>query len=98
MNTLLQFGEFVRFLIDRGNKFTSLKRQVNRDWSGLASHWQPFSSHCSPCTLLPHIILELEKLSEELPFVLEWSGLVRVYGQLPSLPRKNKKQVGIGPV
>ena len=92
--TLLQFPEFVRFLIDRGNEFKSLKEQVTDDWSALADHWQPFSSDCAPCTLLPHLILELDNLSEELPFVLEWSGLARVYGQFPILPKQNKKQVG----
>ena len=97
-DTLLHFPDFVRFLINRGNEFTTLKKQVTSDWSGLASHWQPFSSHCSPCHLLPHIVLELENLSEELPFVLEWSGLVRVYGQFPTLPRTNKKQVGTSKV
>ena len=92
--TLLRFPDFVGFLINRGNEFKALKKQVNEHWSGLASHWQPFSSQCNPCALLPHIILELENLSEELPFVLEWSGLVRVFGQFPTLPRTNKKQVG----
>ena len=93
-DTLLQFPEFVRFLIDRGNEFKWLKDQVMEDWSALADHWQPFSSDCAPCTLLPHLILELNTLSEELPFVLEWSGLARVYGQFPILPKQNKKQVG----
>ena len=92
-DTLLHFPDFVRFLINRGNEFATLKKQVTFHWSGLASHWQPFSSHCSPCDLLPHIVLELENLSEELPFVLEWSGLVRIYGEFPTLPRKNQNQV-----
>ena len=93
-DTLLRFPDFVRFLIDSRNEFAALKKKVTSHWSGLASHWQPFSYHCSPCDLLPNIILELENLSEELPFVLEWSGLVRIYGQLPTLPRKNQNQVG----
>ena len=92
-DTLLQFPEFVRFLINSGNEFTALQKHVTENWSGLASHWKPFSSQCSPCLLLPQLILELETLSEELPFVLEWSGLQRVYGEFPMLPRQNEKQV-----
>ena len=51
----------------------------------------------SACHFLPHLILEVDNLSEELPFVLTWSGLARVYdyGQLPPLPRQNTKQVNI---
>ena len=91
-NTLLRFPDFVRFLINRGNEFKELKKEVKEEhWSSLASHWQPFSSNCDPCKLLPHIVLELENLSEELPFVLEWSGLVRVYGQFQTLARINTK-------
>ena len=48
-DTMLQFPEFVRFLINSGNEFTALQKHVNENWSGLASHWQPFSSQCSPC-------------------------------------------------
>ena len=39
------------------------------------------------------MILELETLSEELPFVLEWTGLSRVYGQFSVLPRVNEASV-----
>ena len=93
-DTLLRFPDFVRFLVDDGNEFAALKKQVSSHWPGLASHWQPFSHHCSPCHLLPNVVLELETLSEELPFVLQWSGLVRMYGQFPTLPRMNQNQVG----
>ena len=40
------------------------------------------------------MVLELETLSEELPFVLEWSGLSRVYGQFSALAQANAASVG----
>ena len=95
-NTLLRFPDFVRFLINRGNEFKELKKEVKEEqWSSLASHWQPFSSNCDPCKLLPHIVLELENLSEELPFVLEWSGLVRVYGRPAEVARPRDRRSSI---
>ena len=94
-DNLLKFSEFVRFLINVGDEFAALKKHVSKHWSGLASHWQPFSLECSACHLLPHIVLELDNLSKELPFVLKWSGLARVYGEFPTLPRINTKQVDI---
>ena len=56
---------------------------------GISVHWQPFATFCSPCRLLPQIILKLETLDEEFPFVLEWSGLSRVYGVFTEFPRDN---------
>ena len=56
-------------------------------WSEFGQHWQSISSYCSPCTLLPHLVLEVDNLSQEFPFVLEWSGLSRLYGHFPDLPR-----------
>ena len=39
--------------------------------------------------LLPHLVVELDKLSEELPFLLEWIGLSRAFGHFPNLPKDN---------
>ena len=58
--SLLQFPEFVRFITNSEANFTALNNFVNTHWSGLASHWQPFSSNCSPCDLLPHVLLEVD--------------------------------------
>ena len=85
----------MRFLINRGEEFNWLKKQVReRSDYWQSDHWQPFSSNCAPCTFLPEFIPEVTTLSEELPFLLEWSGLARVYGQFPTLPKLNRKQVG----
>ena len=59
-DSLLQFPEFVRFLTNSEANFTALNNFVNTHWSGLASHWQPFSSNCSPCDLLPHVLMEVD--------------------------------------
>ena len=97
---LISFPEFVDYVLDTEGKFTDLKAEEVARWSwgsspvGISDHWQPFSTFCSPCRLLPQIILELETLKEELPFVLEWSGLSRVYGQFSPLPRANAAVVG----
>jgi len=79
---LLKFDEFVRFLINVEDEFAALNEYVSTNWThwtGLESHWKPFSSECSACHFLPHLILEVDNLSEELPFVVTWSGLARVY-------------------
>ena len=39
--------------------------------------------------LLPHLVVELDKLSEELPFLLEWIGLSGAFGHFPNLPKDN---------
>ena len=63
---LVSFHEFVDYVLDTEKKFTDLKAEEVSRWSwgaspvGISDHWQPFSSFCSPCRLLPHIILELE--------------------------------------
>ena len=91
-DNLLQFEEFVRFVINHGNEFASLHSFVKEHWYwSTAIHWEPFSSMCTPCTFLPHIILELESLTEELPVLLEWSGLARLYGEFPKLEKENEQ-------
>ena len=39
--------------------------------------------------LLPHLVVELDKLSEELPFLLEWIGLSGAHGHFPNPPKDN---------
>ena len=56
---------------------------------------QSFSTFCSPCALLPHLVLELDKLSEELPFLLEWIGLSAQRG-LWAFPQPAKRQCWVG--
>ena len=96
---LVSFPEFVDYVLNTDGKFTDLKAEEVARWSwgynpvGISDHFQPFSTFCSPCRLLPQMILELETLSETLPFVLEWSGLSRVYGQFSALPRVNEASV-----
>ena len=34
-------------------------------------------------------MLEVDNLSQELPFALDWSGLTRAYGNFPNLLRDN---------
>ena len=95
---LVSFSKFVDYILNTEieNKFTDLKAEEAARWSrgaspvGISDHWQPFSTFCSPCRLLPQMILELETVSEELPFVLEWSGLSRVY----PLARANAASMG----
>lgn len=92
----VSFSEFVRFVLDQKTGGFSppihqkgLNRWPGGEWSEFGQHWQSISSFCSPCALLPQLVVELDKLSQELPFVLEWSGLSRVYGHLPNLAREN---------
>ena len=92
----VSFSEFARFILDEktGDFSTPIQQKgVTRwpggEWSEFGQHWQSISTFCSPCALLPHLVLELDKLSEELPFVLEWSGLSEAYGYFPNLPKDN---------
>ena len=93
----ITFSEFVRFILDekkRGDISNPIHQKGLEEWPGgewseFGQHWQSISSFCSPCTLLPHLVLEVDNLSQELPFVLEWSGLSRLYGHFPDLPRDN---------
>ena len=36
---------------------------------------------------LPHFVVEVDNLSREFPIIFEWSGLSRLYGHFPDLPR-----------
>ena len=49
---LLSFQEFIRYLLDLDQEFTSLHSEVARRWGGLATHWQPYSAYCSTCRWL----------------------------------------------
>ena len=62
-------------------------------WSEFTQHWQSINSFCSPCALLPHLVLEVDNLSQELPFALDWSGLTRAYGNFPKLPQDNAGKI-----
>ena len=96
-NPQITFSEFVRFILDEKKKgdFSSpihqkgLEKWPGGEWSEFGQHWQSISNFCSPCTFLPHLVLEVDNLSKEFPFVLEWSGLSRLYGHFPDLPRDN---------
>ena len=103
---LVSFPEFVDYILDTDGKFTDLKKQevakwywgdskwLRRQMVGISDHFQPFSTFCSPCRLLPQVILELDSLEKEFPYVLEWSGLVRVYGnKFQKLQRINSAKV-----
>ena len=46
-------------------------------------------SYCSTCQLKPDIVLELENLEEELPHLLDASGLLYEYGDFPRIGVKN---------
>ena len=95
---MISLTVFLRLPWDTEAKFTDLKAEEvsTKTWRpfsgpkfGISVHWQPFATFCSPCRLLPQIILKLETLDEEFPFVLEWSGLSRVYGVFTEFPRDN---------
>ena len=89
---LLELEEFAMFLVDRHGQFTLLHREVEERWPGLAAHWRPTSTACSPCSFFPHFLLEVESLTQELPLLLTWSGLERTYGSFPQLPRLNRRE------
>ena len=98
---LVSFPEFVDYILDTDGRFTALKKEEVAKWYwgdspvGISDHFQPMSTFCSPCRLLPQVILELESLDKEFPYVLEWSGLARVYGNnFQKLPRINSAKVG----
>ena len=97
----VSFSEFVSFILDEKKKggFSQLIHQKGRErwpggaWSLFNQHWQSISSFCSPCALLPHLVLEMDNLSQELPFALDWSGLTRAYGNFPKLMRDNAGKI-----
>ena len=39
------------------------------------------------------LVLEVDNLSQELPFALDWSGLTRAYGNFPKLMRDNAGKI-----
>ena len=97
----VSFSEFVSFILDEKNNggFSQLIHQKGRErwpggaWSEFNQHWQSINSFCSPCALLPHLVLEMDNLSQELPFALDWSGLTRAYGNFPKLPQDNAGKI-----
>ena len=97
----VSFSEFVSFILDekKNGGFSQLIHQKGRErwpggaWSLFNQHWQSISSFCSPCALLPHLVLEMDNLSQELPFALDWSGLTRAYGNFPKLMRDNAGKI-----
>ena len=96
----VSFSEFVSFILDekKNGSFSQLIHQKGRErfggaWSEFPHHWQSINSFCSPCALLPHLVLEMDNLSQELPFALEWSGLTRAYGNFPKLMRENAGKI-----
>ena len=96
----VSFSEFVSFILDEKKKggFSQLIHQKGRErlggaWSVFTQHWQSISSFCSPCALLPHLVLEMDNLSQELPFALDWSGLTTAYGNFPKLMRENAGKI-----
>ena len=97
----VSFSEFVSFILDekKNGGFSQLIHQKGRErwpggaWSEFNQHWQSINSFCSPCALLPHLVLEMDNLSQELPFALDWSGLTRAYGNFPKLMRDNAGKI-----
>ena len=96
----VSFSEFVSFILDEKKKggFSQLIHQKGRErfggaWSEFPHHWQSINSFCSPCALLPHLVLEMDNLSQELPFALDWSGLTTAYGNFPKLPQDNAGKI-----
>ena len=97
----MSFSEFVSFILDekKNGGFSQLIHQKGRErwpggaWSEFTQHWQSINSFCSPCALLPHLVLEMDNLSQELPFALDWSGLTRAYGNFPKLMRDNAGKI-----
>ena len=97
----VSFSEFVSFILDekKNGGFSQLIHQKGRErwpggaWSLFNQHWQSINSLCSPCALLPHLVLEMDNLSQELPFALDWSGLTRAYGNFPKLMRDNAGKI-----
>ena len=97
----VSFSEFVSFILDekKNGSFSQLIHQKGRErwpggaWSEFPHHWQSINSFCSPCALLPHLVLEVDNLSQELPFALDWSGLTRAYGNFPKLMRDNAGKI-----
>jgi len=86
----LHFSEFVGYILNKDNQFSTLHKQEREKWGWeLAHHWQPISSFCSPCSFLPELTLELDTLATEFPFFLQTSGLSRVYGSFPALGKEN---------
>ena len=96
----VSFSEFVSFILDekKNGSFSQLIHQKGRErfggaWSEFPHHWQSINSFCSPCALLPHLVLEMDNLSQELPFALDWSGLTTAYGNFPKLMRDNAGKI-----
>ena len=97
----VSFSEFVSFILDekKNGGFSQLIHQKGRErwpggaWSLFNQHWQSISSFCSPCALLPHLVLEVDNLSQELPFALDWSGLTGAYGNFPKLMQDNAGKI-----
>ena len=96
----VSFSEFVSFILDekKNGGFSQLIHQKGRErfggaWSEFNQHWQSINSFCSPCALLPHLVLEVDNLSQELPFALDWSGLTGAYGNFPKLTQDNAGKI-----
>ena len=94
-------GGFSQLIHQKGReRFPGLKHTLDSNkmvsagaWSEFTQHWQSINSFCSPCALLPHLVLEVDNLSQELPFALDWSGLTRAYGNFPKLMRDNAGKI-----
>ena len=65
-DNLLKFYEFVRFLINVEDEFAALNEYVSTNWThwtGLASHWKPFSSECSACNSKLENVTDMKNIS-----------------------------------
>ena len=79
----LEFTDFLTFLL--ADELSSLRSRL--PW--LTSMCRPFSDFCSVCSYLPEVVVRLESITEEMAFLVEWSGLGRTYGRFPTFPTRN---------
>jgi hypothetical protein len=86
---IISFPEFIAYILDTRGQFAARHRAAALDFPGLAAHWEPVSSYCSPCRHPPAVVLELATLTLELPRLLEESGLAALYPPFPPLRTTN---------
>ena len=85
----LEFTDFLTFLLV--DDLSSLRSRL--PW--LTNMCRPFSDFCSVCSYLPEVVVRLESITEEMAFLVEWSGLGRTYGQFPTFPTRNSNPANV---
>jgi len=91
LSSVLEFKEFVAFLLDKENAFEQVKRDFNASFFFMDDHWSSYYNYCSTCELRPELILELSELAIELPVLVQRSGLGRAYPDFLPLEHENAR-------